>query len=87
MADPIPESMQRFAIKRALSRSETMRRDYQRIIAKDSPRILRRLARERCALYVQIMEDCGWLSPLERRAAIVHLERTFVKYYPDFREW
>ncbi len=87
MADPIPEALQLYSIRRALDISESARKEYQRLIADDSPRIIRRLARQRLHEYMQIMCDCGYLNDLERRAASVHIERTFVQHYPGYRDW
>lgn len=87
MADPIPESLQLYSIQRAMSASETLRKEFRRLTADDSPRIMRRLARQRIEDALRIMADVGYLSELERRAAVINIERTFVRFYPEDLGW
>ena len=85
--DPIPQTLQLYSIRRALDKSKSLRLEYDRLTGKDTPRIIRRLARQRIEDGLQIMEDVGFLSPLEHRAAVVHVERALVHFYPEYRDW
>lgn len=86
--DPISTEAQELALKRAAAKSETLRRELRRIKDADSPRILRRLSRDRAEMYLQIMHEVGYLSNRERRAAVIWIEREYVKTMPPtWRDW
>lgn len=86
--DPISTEFQQIALQRAVAKSETLRKEIKRISAEDSPRILRRLSRDRAEMYLQIMHEVGYLSNRERRAAVIWIEREYVKRMPPaWRDW